>query len=76
MSFKCDAGSYEDTAGKTNMGETFTDWVEITCVNTENKQWTENDVGDDEEKVSHTETGKKVVENTLHRFLTQDYQAE
>jgi hypothetical protein len=76
MSFKSNADCNEDAERESNMGETFTDWVEITCVNTENKQWTENDVGDDEEKVSHTETGKKVVENTLHRFLTQDYQAE
>ena len=76
MSFKSNADCNEDTDRESNMGETFTDRVEITCVNAENKQWTENDVGDDEEKVSHTETGKKMVENSLHRFLTQDYQAE
>ena len=52
MSFKCDAGSYEDTAGKTNMGETFTDWVELACVVIEDHQETENNVGADEEEVS------------------------
>ena len=76
MSFKSNADCNEDADRESNMGDTFADRVEITCVNAENKQWTENDVGDDEEKVSYTETGKKMVETTLHRFLTQDYQAE
>ena len=76
MSFKSNADCNEDADRESNMGEAFTDWVEITCVNAENKRWTENNVGDDKEKVSHTETGKKVVENALHGFLTQDYQAE
>ena len=76
MSFKSNADCNEDADRESNMGDTFADRVEITCVNAENKQWTENDVGDDEEKVSYTETGKKMVENALHGFLTQDNQAE
>ena len=76
MSFKCDAGSYEDTAGKTNMGETFTDWVELACVVIEDHQETENNVGADEEEVSKAKETKQMVENTFNGSLTKDHKAE
>ena len=76
MSLKCDACSDEDAAGETNMGNTFTDGVKFAGIDTEDEQGAENDVGDDEEKVSHTETGKEMMENTFHRFLTKDSQTQ
>ena len=76
VSFKCDACSDEDAAGKTNVGETFTDRVEFACVDTEDHQDAEDDVGNYEEEISNAEKAKQMVENTSHRSLAQYHQTK
>ena len=53
VSFKCDSYCDEDTAGKGNVRDAFTDGVEFAGVDTEEHQDAENDVWKDEEKVSN-----------------------
>ena len=58
------------------MGETFADRVEFACVDTEDHQDAEDDVGNYEEEISNAEKAKQMVENTSHRFLAQYHQTK
>ena len=51
------------------MGNTFADGVEFARVDTEEHQNAQDDVWNDEEKVSNAEEAKQVVENTFHGAL-------
>ena len=76
VSLKCDCYDGESAACQSKMWNTFTDWVEIAFVNAKNNQDTENNVRNDEKKISNAEKSKEMVEDTFHAALAKNHKTE
>ena len=66
VAFNCDSDSQEDTSSDCNMTNTITPGTKIGKEGRDEDSETEEEVGEDDDHISHTEEHQQVVEHIPH----------